>query len=330
MKNRPHLLRRGLLAALAPLLVFGTAAPALAQDAWPTRPVRILVPFPPGGAADTFARLIAEYTTRSLGQPVVAENRPGAGGQIATDLAAKSAPDGNTFLIVTVGHAVNPSLYPKLPYDTLADFVPVARIADLPSVLVVNPAVPAKTVQELVALMKAKPGGVSYASSGNATTSHVAAVMFASQAKAEALHVPYKGSAPAVTDLISGQVQMMIDPILSSAQHVKSGKLRALAVSTAKRSSLVPELPTISESGLPGYDFAAWFVLLAPAKTPPAIVQKMHDEIVRILALPEVKERYHGLGAEPGSGSSAQVGEFLASEVKRYAAVVRESNMKAD
>jgi tripartite-type tricarboxylate transporter receptor subunit TctC len=327
-----RLARPFLAAALAAACLAALpAGPAAAQDGpWPSKPVRIVVPFPPGGAADTFARLIAEHAGKSLGQPVVADNRPGAGGQIATDFVAKAPADGHTMLIVTVGHAVNPSLYPKLPYDTLADLAPVARIADLPSVLVVNPEVPARTVQELVALMKAKPDGVAYASSGNASTSHVAGAMLAAQAGVKALHVPYKGSAPAVTDLIGGQVQWMIDPVLSSAQHVKSGRLRALAVSTAKRSNVVPGLPTIAESGLPAYDFAAWFVLLAPAKTPPAVVERMHREVERILAMPEVKERYAQLGAEPGSGTPAQVGAFLASEVKRYQGVVRDAGMKAD
>ncbi len=327
-----RLARPFLAAALAAACLAALpAGSALAQDGpWPSKPVRIVVPFPPGGAADTFARLIAEHAGKSLGQPVVADNRPGAGGQIATDFVAKAPADGHTMLVVTVGHAVNPSLYPKLPYDTLLDLAPVARIADLPSVLVVNPEVPAKTVPELLALMKAKPDGLAYASSGNATTSHVAGAMLAAQAGVKALHVPYKGSAPAITDLIGGQVQWMIDPVLSSAQHVKSGKLRALAVSTAKRSTVVPGLPTIAESGLPGYDFAAWFVLLAPAKTPPAVVERMHREVERILALPEVKERFVQLGAEPGSGTPAQVGAFLAAEVKRYQAVVRDAGMKAD
>jgi tripartite-type tricarboxylate transporter receptor subunit TctC len=322
--------RRGLLAAAVSAAALA-AAPALAQDApWPSKPVRIVVPFPPGGAADTFARVLAEQAAKSIGQPVLAENRPGAGGQIATDHVAKSPADGHTFLIVTVGHAVNPSLYPKLPYDTLGDLVPVARIADLPSVLVVNPEVPVKSVGELVALMKARPDGTTYASSGNATTSHVAGAMLTSQSGTKAVHVAYKGSAPAVTDLIGGQVQWMIDPILSSAQHVKTGKLRALAISTAKRSPLAPELPTIAESGVPGYDFSAWFVLLAPAKTPPAIVEKMHAEVVRILAQPEIKARFAQLGAETGSGGTAQTAAFLAAEVKRYAAVVRDANMKVD
>ncbi|MFM1990684.1 MAG: hypothetical protein RJA99_3641 [Pseudomonadota bacterium] len=330
MKRTLRLAGRAAVLAAVALAASLATGPATAQDAWPTKPVRIVVPFPPGGAADTFARLVAEYAGKSIGQPVVAENRPGAGGQIATDVVAKAAPDGHTFLIVTVGHAVNPSLYPKLPYDTLADFAPVARVADLPSVLVVNPDVPAKTVQELLALMKAKPDALSYASSGNATTSHVAGAMLLAQAGVRAVHVPYKGSAPAVTDLIGGQVQWMIDPILSSQQHVRTGKLRALAISTTRRSALAPGLPTIAESGLPGYEFSAWFVLLAPAKTPSAVVQRMHAEVERILALPEVRERFAQLGAEPGSGSTQQVGAFLAAEVKRYEKVVRDAGMKAD
>ena len=193
-----------------------------------------------------------------------------------------------------------------------------------------NPAVPANTVQALVAMMKAKPDAISYAWSGNATTSHVAGAMLLAQAGVQATHVPYKGSAPAVTDLIGGQVQWMIDPILSSQQHVKSGNLRALAISTPKRSALAPGLPTIAESGLPGYEFSAWFVLLAPAKTPVAVVQKMHTEVERILAMPEVRERFAQLGAEPGAGTTQQVGAFLAGEVKRYEKVVRDANMKAD
>ena len=329
MTSRPvRVLVTTLLAAACAVLL---PAAVRAQDgAWPSRPVRLGVPFPPGGAADTFARLLAEYTSKSLGQPVIAENRPGAGGQIATDVVAKAPADGHTMLVVTVGHAVNPSLYPRLPYDTLNDFVPVARIADLPSVLVVNPELPAKSVQDLIGLMKARPGALSYASSGNATTSHVAGAMLVAQAGVQALHVPYKGSAPAVTDLIGGQVQWMIDPILSSQQHVKSGRLRALAISTPRRSALAPGLPTLAESGLPGYEFSAWFVLLAPAKTPAAVVQRMHAEVERMLASPEVRERLAQLGAEPGSGSPQQVGAFLAAEVRRYEKVVRDAGMKAD
>ncbi|HMN81978.1 MAG TPA: tripartite tricarboxylate transporter substrate binding protein [Burkholderiaceae bacterium] len=318
-----------LLAACAALCL-PTAAVAADDANWPSKPVRIVVPFPPGGAADAFARLIGDFASKSLGQTFVVDNRPGAGGQIATDFVAKAPADGYTFLVVTVGHAVNPSLYSKLPYDTQRDLTGVARIADLPSVLVVNPSVAANNVRELVELMRAKPGALAFASSGNATTSHVAGAMLTSLAKVDSLHVPYKGSAPAVTDLISGQVQWMIDPILSSAQHVRSGKLRALAVSTAKRSQLVPDLPTIAEAGVPGYDFAAWFLLLAPAKTPAAIVKRMNQEVARIVTTPEAKERYAALGAEPGSGSPEAVNTFIASEIRRYAVVARDANMKAD
>lgn len=322
---------RKLMAALLSMFLMNVSTGQVHDAAaYPSRTVKVVVPFPPGGAADQFARLVSEHASKSFGQSFVVDNRPGAGGQIATDLVAKSAPDGHTLLVVTVGHAVNPSLYSRLPYDTLRDLTAVAKLADVPSVLVVNPTLQVRSVQELIELMKSKPGSVSYASSGNATTSHVAAAMFASQAKVNALHVPYKGSAPAVTDLIGGQVQMMIDPVLSSAQHVRSGKLRALAVSTAKRSPVVPELPTIAESGVPGYDFSSWFVLLAPAKTPSEIVDRLNREVARTLATPEVKERYATLGAVPGSGSAAELNQFLAVEVRRYASVVREAQMKVD
>lgn len=306
------------------------ATPAAAQDSYPAKPLKIVVPFPPGGAADSFARLIGARLADAWGQPVVVENKAGAGGQIATQAVAQAPADGHTLLVVTVGHAVNPSLYARLPYDTERDLVPVARLATVPSVLLVNPAVPATSVKELLALAKARPGGLSYASSGNATTSHVAAALLARQAGLDLLHVPYKGSAPAITDLISGQVQLMIDPLVSAQQHVKAGKLRALAVSTARRSPQAPELPTLAEAGVPGYDFSAWFLLLAPARTPAAVVARLNEQVARSLATPELRERYAALGAEAGSGTPAELQAFVAAEVKRYAQLVRDTGMKAE
>ncbi len=312
-----------LLAALVPTAV-------VAQEPYPAKPIKFLVPFPPGGAADTFARVVSQKLNESWGKPVVVENRPGAGGIIATEVAAKSAPDGYTFLFVTVGHAVNPSIYSKLPYSTEADFAPVAWVASVPNLLVVNPSVPAKSVAELIALARSQPGKMTYASSGNATTSHLAAALFTSMAKIDMVHVPYKGAAPAVSDLIAGQVQVMLDPVISSGPHVKSGKLRALAVTTAKRSPLVPDLPTLAEAGLPGYEFSAWFAMLAPAKTPREIVEKVNKEVARILTAPDVKERYAALGAEAGSGSPAEVGAFLKSESQRWAKVVKDANIRVE
>lgn len=330
--SRSSLVRRLMPAALA--AVTGIAPLGIfAQEAvmsFPSKPIRILVPFPPGGAADTFARFIGDRLAQTWGQAVLVDNRPGGGGIVATQAAVKAPADGYTLLVVTVGHAVNPHLYAKLPYDSEKDLQPVARLATLPSVLVVNNHVAARTVAELLSLAKAQPGKLAFASSGNATTSHVAGAMLTSLAKVNMLHVPYKGSAPAITDLIGGQVDMIIDPLTSSAQHIKSGKLRALAVSTAKRSPLAPELPTLAESGVPGYDFSAWFLMLAPSGVPAPIVKKINDEVQRIMATAETREKFHVLGAEPGHGSPQELQHFLSDEIKRYAAVVKASGMRAE
>jgi tripartite-type tricarboxylate transporter receptor subunit TctC len=319
------MLVRLLLAAVVVLC----AVPAAAQ--YPEHPPKILVPFPPGGAADTFARLAADRLGAGWGKQMIVENRPGAGGIIATEATAKSAPDGYTFLIVTVGHAVNPSLYPKLPYDTLADFAPVAMVANVPNVLVVHPSVPANSVQELVALAKKSPGGLKYASSGNATTSHMAAALLSNLAGIEMLHVPYKGAAPAVQDLVAGRVDLMLDPTVSSGAFVKQGRLRALAVTTAKRTPILPELPTIAEAGVPGYEFSAWFLLLAPAKTPAAPIGRVNGDLAKLSADAGYRERLAALGAEPAAAMSpAQVGEFVATEMKRWAKVVKDANIKVE
>lgn len=306
-------------------------SPVQATDtAWPNRPIRLLVPFPPGGAADVFARSVGQPLGDKLKQPVVVENRPGAGGRIATQTAASAAPDGYTLLIVTVGHAVNPSLYGALPYDTLRDLQPLAMVATVPSMLVVNPSVPAKSVAELVALARKQPGRISYASSGNATTSHVAGAMLAAAAGVDLLHVPYKGSAPALTDLMSGQVSFMIDPIATAAPHVRSGKLVGLAVSSAERSPLAPELPTIAEAGVAGYDFSAWFILLAPSGVPAGIVNRIHSDVAQILRDEELVKNYASRGAQPGRGSPAELRIFLENEVRRYAKLVADTGMKPD
>ncbi len=326
MKRPLALLSLSLSLALSLLL-----SPAVqAQEVYPNKPIKIVVPFPPGGAADNFARLIGQKLGEAWGQSVVIENKPGAGGQIATQAVATAPADGHTLLVVTVGHAVNPSLYSKLPYDTEKDLIPVAKLATVPSVLVVNTAVPAQNLKELLALAKAQPGKLSYASSGNATTSHVSAALLSSMAGVEMLHVPYKGSAPAITDLISGQVQVMIDPLVSSAQHVKAGKLRALAISSAARSPLAPDLPTLAEAGVPGYEFAAWFLLLAPSRTPAPVVAKLNDQVTRSLAATDIKERYTTMGAEAGKGTPAELQSFLGAEIKRYAKLVKDTGMKAE
>lgn len=306
-------------------------ATAQAQEAvFPSKPVRFLVPFPPGGAADIFARLVGEQLARKWDQPVLVENRPGGGGIVATQAAVRAPADGYTMLVVTVGHAVNPALHANLPYDTLGDLQPVARLATVPSVLVVNPSLPVTTLSELVALAKSQPGKLTYASSGNATTSHVAGAMFTSLAKVDITHIPYRGSAPAISDLLGGQVNMIIDPIASSAQHIQTGKLRALAVSTATRSSLVPDLPTMAEAGLSGYDFSAWFMLLAHKGVSPTIVAKVNKDVVAAVSSVELKARYKTMGAESGTGSPQELSAFLASEVQRMGELAKAANMKIE
>jgi tripartite-type tricarboxylate transporter receptor subunit TctC len=317
----PALLACALLAA-APL--------AYAQSDYPSRPVRIIVPFPPGGAADTLARIYGQRMSEDWKQPVIVENRPGAGGIIGTEAAAKAAPDGYTLLVVTVGHAVNASLMPKLPYDTAADLAPVALLATLPSLVVVNPGLPAKDVKDLIALAKAKPGSITYASSGTGSTSHMSAALLASMAGVSMVHVPYKGASAALNDVMGGQVQMTIDVAVSAVPQVKAGKLRALAITSAKRSSLLPDLPTLAESGVPGYEFTAWYAMLAPAKTPASIVDKVSGEAKRIAGLPEVKEKLNALGAEPASATPAETGALVKSEMQRWAKLIKEQNIKVE
>ena len=303
---------------------------AAAQE-FPARAPKIMVPFTPGGAADTFARLTGQKLGESWGKQVIIENRPGAGGIIATEATAKSPADGYNYLIVTVGHVVNPSLYPALPYDTLGDFTGVALVATVPNVLVVHPSVPVKSVPELIRLAKSRPGQLSYASSGTATTSHMAAVLFAQLAGLEMLHVPYKGAAPAVQDLVAGRVVLMLDPTVSVGPFIQQGRLRPLAVTTARRTPLLPELPTLAEAGLPGYEFQAWFALIAPAKSPAAIVQKMNQDVARVSQLTDYRSRLASLGAEQAAASSpAEINAFMRREVERWARVVRDANIKVE
>jgi tripartite-type tricarboxylate transporter receptor subunit TctC len=324
---------RGLVRAAVLVAMSQMVTPLVIAQAteYPSRPIRFVVPFPPGGAADTFARLASHRLGEAWKQQNVVENRPGAGGIIATELAAKATADGYTFLVVTVGHAVNPSLYAKLPYDTTHDLTGVAMIATVPNVLTVHPSVPANTVQELIALAKAKPGGLTYGSSGNATTSHMAAALLAQLAGVTMVHVPYKGAAPAVQDLVAGRIDLMLDPTVSSGGFVKQGKLRALAVTTARRTPLLPELPTLAEAGVPGYEFSAWFLIVAPAKTPADVLAKVNQEVLRMNADAQTKERFAALGAEPApSMSSAAVSAFIDAEIKRWAKVVKDASIRVD
>jgi tripartite-type tricarboxylate transporter receptor subunit TctC len=312
--------------ALAALIA---PAPAAAQD-YPTKPIRLIVPFAPSGGTDLTARAIAAKLTESWGQTVVADNRPGANGTIAVELAVKSAPDGYTLTMISSSHSVNSTLYPKLPYDLVRDLAPITQATSQPYALVVHPSVPAKSVKELIALAKAKPGGLNYGSSGTGGFSHLAGALLASSAGIELVHVPYKGGAPALTDVISGQIQMLFSTLLQSQAQIKAGRLRALAVTTAKRTPAAPELPTMIEAGVPGYVVTGWYGILAPAKTPAPIIAKLNGEIVRILHLPEVKERLAADGSEPVGNTPQEFGAHIASEIAKWRKVVQAAGIKVD
>ncbi len=306
--------------------------PAAAQDAagYPDRPVRLVVPFPSAGAMDSIARILGEKISVNWGQQIVVENRPGAGGNIGSGQVAKAEPDGYTLLMVSIGHAVNPSLYAKVPFDPIKDFAPITLVAAVPNMLVVHPSVPVGSVQELIALAKEQPGMITYASAGYGTSIHLAGELFKSMAGVDLRHIPYKGSGPAVTDLIGGHVQVMFDSITSALPHVRAGNLKALGVTSARRSSILPEVPTIAEAGVPGYEVNPWFGLLAPAGTPPAIIAKVQTEIARVLELPDVKEKLAGIGAEPIGSTPEAFASHLASETATWDALVKKTGIQLD
>jgi tripartite-type tricarboxylate transporter receptor subunit TctC len=303
---------------------------AKAADPYPSQPIKWVVPFPPGGAMDTMARTLGERLSASMKQPVIIENRPGAGGAIGSGMVAKAAPDGHTMMIVSIGHAVNPSIYPKLAYDATRDFEPVSLVGVVPNLLVAHPSVKANNVKELIALAKTQPGKLTYASAGNGTTVHLAAELFNSMAGVDILHVPYKGSAPAVTDLMGGQVNIMFDSLSSAKPYVESGRLKALAVTTAKRSSVFPNVPTVAEAGIPGYELSGWYAVFVPAKTPKPVVDRLHAELVKALGQANVRARFAQIGAEPVGSTPQELASTLKTETARWARVVRERNITAD
>ena len=319
------LIRSLLVLALLALL----QVPALAQQ-WPAKPVRLLIPYPPGGSAEILARPIAQKLTERWGQPVVLDFRPGAGGTIATEVTAKAAPDGYTIIMVLAAHAINHSLYAKLPFDTLRDFAPVSLVASLSLIVVTPPSVPANSIKELIALGKAKPGSLNFASAGNGNTSHLAGELFKTMTGVDMVHVPYKGSGPSLIALLGGEVSLMFDSISSSLPHVKAGKLKALAVTSAKRSHVMPQLPTVAESGLPDFIVDGWYGILAPAGTPPAIVNKMSADIARVMQTPDARERIMGSGYDIIGSTPEQFGAHLRSEVARWAKVVKASGARVD
>jgi tripartite-type tricarboxylate transporter receptor subunit TctC len=304
----------------------GTAIPA---QTYPTRPIRIVVAYTPAGATDILARVIGQKMNEAWSQPVIIENRPGANGNIGTEYAAKAAPDGHTFLMTTAGpHGINPSLYRKLGYDAVKDFTAVSLVALVPNILVVNNALPVKSVKELIAHAKANPGKLSYGSPGAGSTAHLSMELFKSMTGTNLVHVPYKGSAGVLTDVMGGQIAATMDNMPAYLPQVKAGKIRALAVSPNKRSPAVPDLPTVAEAGVPGYNSSAWFGLVAPAATPRDVVNKLSAETARILQMADVKSRLAELGAEPIGSTPEQFTAHIKAEIDKWAKVIKEANVE--
>jgi tripartite-type tricarboxylate transporter receptor subunit TctC len=302
---------------------------AQAQD-YPTRPIRLVVPFPPGGPTDVLARIVATRLGERLKQPVVVDNKPGASGMVGADMVAKAAPDGYTLLANASIHVINPSLYPKTAYDAIADFAPVSNLADVPLVLAVHPKLEARSVKDLVALAKSSKPSLAFASAGNATSQHLSGEAFKIAAGIDLLHVPYKGSAPALTDLIGGQVQLMFDSLPSAMPHLKAGTIRPLAVTTPKRSAALPEVPTVAESGYPEFAISTWYGIWAPAATPPAVVKRLSSEIAAIVRQSDVREQFAALGAEPVGNTPEEFAAFTKAELSKWAGIVKRSGAKID
>jgi len=312
-------------------LVAALPAPVARADAYPVKPIHLVVPFPPGGSLDVVARAIGQKLTEAWGQPVIIDNRPGAGGNIGADFVAKSAPDGYTILEGALStHAVNVTLYGKLPYDPIKDFAPITLVAVTPNVLVVNPSLPVNSVAQLIAYAKANPDKLSFGSGSNGSAGHLAGELFKREAGVDMLHVPYKGGAPALQALLAGDTQLMFDNLANSTPQLKAGKLKALAVTTAKRSALAPDLPTLSETGLPGFDIYTWWGFLAPAGTPNEIVAKWNAEVTRILNTPNMRAFFAQQGAEASPTTPEQFSALIRSEIPKYAKIVKESGAKVD
>lgn len=321
-----------LAATLACAIVLAAAAtPQATAQSFPSRPVKLVIPFPPGGSLDNVGRLIAQKLSETWGQQVVIENKPGAGGNIGADSVAKSPSDGYTVVMGALStHAVNPSLYAKMPYDAARDFAPISLVAITPNVLIVNAATPVHSVKDMVAWAKANPGRTNFGSGSNGSAGHLAGELFKLETGTDVAHIPYKGGAPALQALLAGDTQFMFDNLANAMAQVKGGKVRAIAVTTAQRSKLAPELPTMAEAGLPGFDISTWFGLLAPAGTPPDVVAKWNADVVKVLNAPDVREKMLAQGAEPAPTTPAEFAAFIAKEREKYARIVKASGAKVD
>ena len=310
---------------------FAFAATAIAADVYPSKPFRIVVPFPPGGPADVLARTVGDKLQAALGQPVVVDNRPGAGGNIGMELVAKAAPDGHTLALAPAGNlTVNPSLYRNVPYDVARDFAPVTVIAAVPNVLVINAQVPAKDLADLVAYAKANPGKLNFASPGPGSGAHLAGELLKSSAGIEMVHVPFNGIAPAVTAVVAGDVQVMFAGTSAAMPQVNAGKLRALGVASLKRIASAPALPTLDEAGLPGFDVTSWYSIVAPAGTPPAVVDRLQKEVAKALEAPDVKAKLAGLGAEPVGNTPSEFAAMIRTESAKWGKIVKDANIRPE
>jgi len=301
-----------------------------AQPAYPQKPIRLVAPFAPGGGTDILARLFGQKLSETLGQQIIVDNRGGAGGTVGTDIAAKAPPDGYTLILVSASHAINPGLYQKLPYDSVNDFAPITQLATSPGILVVNPSLPVKSVKDLIALARAKPGQINYASAGSGTPPHLAGELFKVMAKIDMVHVPYKGNAPAFTDVIGGQVSLIFPTMPSAMPFIKSGRLRPIAVTSAKRAPAAPDIPTIAESGLPGYEATSWYGILAPAGTPQQIVARLHEALVSVISAPDMKDRLAAQGLDPLGNTPQQFAAVIKSEIVKWTKVVKASGARPE
>ena len=308
-------------------LIFSTGA--LAQ-AWPTKPIKFVVPYPPGGGTDVIARIVQEPMSQALGQQIIIDNRGGAGGSIGTDAVAKSPADGYTVLFTLSSHTINPAIYPKLAFNTEKDFLPVSLVASLPQILVANPDFPAKTVKEAIELARLKPDTIAFASVGNGSPGHLAGAMMATAANVKMTHIPYRGGGPAVTDVMSGQLPLLWVSIPAATQYIKTGKLRALAVSTTKRSVIFPDVPTMAESGFKDFEVDSWYAMFVPAGTPKPIIDTLYNAVVKVLAQPSTKEKLIAQGAEAVGSTPAQLGVIVKTELAKWAKVAKESGIKAE
>jgi tripartite-type tricarboxylate transporter receptor subunit TctC len=306
-----------------------TPSHAVAQG-YPNRPITFLVGFVPGGGTDYLARVVGQKLSESLGQPVVVDNRPGAGSTIAADLAAKAAPDGYTILMANISLSISAGLYSKLPYSLLADLAPVGQVAASPQIVTVNPSLPVKSIKELIALAKAKPGQINFGSAGNGSPAHLCTELFKSMAGVDMVHIPYKGGAQAVTDLLGGRIDLLMGGPAEILGHVKAGKLRALAVTTPKRSAMIPDLPTVSEAGVPGYEFVTWFAVFAPARTPTEILERLYGTFEKIMQMPPVKDGISSQGLEPLVSPPKEFAAFLKADVAKWAKIIKDTGTQAN